>query len=288
MTSAGHVREALEDVLGPGAVATHRHNHTGTEKLSFAVLAGGRRLWAKVAANDKEDAGLRTWASVADHLSERHGAPPVLEVLEVDGRTGLLFPFLGDAVSDRITLGDRYDEVQVVLDGLHADRDLVDRLGVPTTSAAVFRDLWVSRFEADLDIIATHVTPDVHEFLMSEVQVLSGLVDSLESEVHGAMHGDPWHENVLLGPERVWLLDWEKLSVGDPVIDNAILLMDTRGAGADWPAGERWDVARRALMLNVAVDGAADWVENADPAIRTTKKRAYLEGLADYRAYVRA
>jgi aminoglycoside/choline kinase family phosphotransferase len=289
MTTTGRVREALENVLGPGAIATHRHNHTGTDKLSFAVLAGGRRLWAKVAADDEEDAGLRTWASVAGYLSDRHGAPPVLEVLEVAGRTGLLFPFLGDAVANRTTLRDRYAEVQAVLDGLHADRDLVERLGGPRTSTAVFRDVWVSRFEADLDIIAGHVAPEVREYLTSEVHVLSGLVDSLDQEVHAAMHGDPWHENVLLGPDRVWLLDWEELSVGDPVIDDAILLMDARGANsADWPAGARYDVARRALMLDAAVDGAADWVENSDPVIRATKRKAYLEGLAGYRAYAGA
>ncbi len=95
MTTTARVGEALEEVIGPGAVATHRHNHTGTEKLSFEVVAGGKRLWAKVAADDEEDVALRTWASVASHLADRHGAPPVLDVLQVAGRTGLLFPVSG-------------------------------------------------------------------------------------------------------------------------------------------------------------------------------------------------
>jgi len=287
MTTAAHVREALEEVIGPGAVAIHRHNHTGTDKLSFEVLAGGEHLWAKVAADDEEDAGLRTWASVARQLADRHGAPPVLEVLDVGGRTGLLFPFLDSEVANQAALRGRYSEVQALLDGLHADRDLADRLGGPTTSAAAFRDVWVSRFEADLQIIARDVAPDVHEYLTAEVEVLAGLVDTLDERVHVAMHGDPWHENVLLGPEQVWLLDWEELSVGDPVIDDAILLMDARGARAeDWPVGARYDIARRALMLDAAVDGAADWVQNSDPAIRARKEKAYLDGLDAYRAYV--
>ena len=41
------VRQALEVVLGSGAVVTARHNHTGTDKLSlrFTSMAndGGRR-----------------------------------------------------------------------------------------------------------------------------------------------------------------------------------------------------------------------------------------------------
>jgi len=41
-------------------------------------------------------------------------------------------------------------------------------------------------------------------------------------------------------------------------------------------------------MLDAAVDGAADWVENSDPVIRATKRKAYLEGLAGYRAYAGA
>ena len=271
--------------MGPGAVATHRHNHTGTDKLSFEVVAGGERLWAKVAANDEEDAALETWASVAKELTDRHGAPPVLEVLQVAGRTALLFPFLDGEVANHATVRDRYGEVQAVLDGLHADHDLAERLGGPTTSAAAFREVWVSRFEADLHIIAGYVAPDVHEYLTAEVEVLTGQVDSLDEQVHVAMHGDPWHENVLFGPERVWLLDWEELSVGDPVVDDAILRMDAFGATA-WPPGERFEVARRALLLDAAVDSAADWVQNSDPAIRASKEKAYLDGLETYRAYV--
>jgi phosphotransferase family enzyme len=286
-TAAVHVREALEEAIGYGAVATHRHNHTGTGKLSFEVLARGEHLWAKVAADDKEDAGLRTWALVATQLADCHGAPPVLEVLDVAGRTGLLFPFLDAEVANHVTLLERYAEVQAVLDGLHDDHDLAKLLGEPTTSAAVFRDVWVSRFEADLRIIAGHVAPDVYEYLTAEVEGLTRLVDSLDEEVHVAMHGDPWHENVLLEPERVWLLDWETLSVGDPVIDDAILLMDACGArGTGWPTGARYDVARRALLLDAAVDGIADWVENSDPAIRARKEKAYRDGLDSYQAHL--
>jgi aminoglycoside phosphotransferase (APT) family kinase protein len=268
-------------------MARHRHNHTGTSKLSFEVVAGGERLWAKVAANDEEDAGLRTWALVARHLTDRHAAPPVLEVVQIAGRTTLLFPFLDGEVGRHATVRDRYFEVQAVLDGLHADRDLAERLGAPTTSAAALREVWVSRFEADLDIISGYVPPDVHQYLAAEVDVLEGLVDSLDQEVHVAVHGDPWHENVLFTPERVWLLDWEELSVGDPVVDDAILLMDARGAQArGWPRGERFEAARRALLLDAAIDNAADWVQNSHPAIRAWKEQAYLRGLETYRSCV--
>ena len=279
------VRQALEVVLGSGAVVTHRHNHTGTDKLSFEIHVHGERWWARVAADDDEEASLQTWASVATLLTERHGAPPVLEVLDVAGRTGLLFPFIEDPVATRSTMRDRYADVKAVLDGLHADRDLAERLGDPTTSGAVFRDVWVSRFEADLRVIAGHVAPEVYEYLEAEVELLGNLADSLDRRVHNPIHGDPWHENVLVRSEGVWLLDWEDLSVGDPVVDHAILLMEARGARpGGWPTGRRYEVARRALMLDAAVDSAADWVQNSDPMIREEKEKEYLDGLAAYRA----
>jgi fructosamine-3-kinase len=282
MTSA--VREAIELVLGSGAIATHRHNHTGTSKLSFEVRAGGEHLWVKVAANDEEEKRLKVWASVAALLAERHAAPPVLDVLGIAGRTGLVFPFLDASVATQSTLRERYLDVKSILDGLHRDHELAELLGAPTTSSASFRDVWVSRFLADLDIIAGHVAPATHDYLAAEVEAFASVVDSLDSHVTSAMHGDPWHENVLMGSERVWLIDWEDISVGDPVIDQAILLMDTQGPHpAAWPSDERYQVARRALMLDAAVDSAADWVENSDPGIREVKEKRYLDGLAAYR-----
>ena len=283
MTTA-RVREALEVALGPGAVATHRHNHTGTGKL-FDVLAGRAHLWAKVAADDEEDAALRTWASVAALLAERHSAPRCSR--------SSTSPATRDCCSRSST--PRWRPGPPCRRGTPRCRPcwtvstpiVTSRSGsaVRQPAGRSSREVWVSRFETDLRIIAGHVAPDVHAYLATEVEVLSGLVDSLEDRVHVAIHGDPWHENVLLASDRVWLLDWEDLSVGDPVIDDAILRMDVLGSD-DWPAGARFDIARRALLLDAALDGAADWVENSDPAIRAGKERAYLEGLAAYRAHV--
>ncbi|HEX3931531.1 MAG TPA: aminoglycoside phosphotransferase family protein [Nocardioides sp.] len=281
------VREAIEALLGPGAVATHCPNHTGAGKLSYEVRARGERWWVKVAASDEEGRRLTRWASVATILAERHGAPPVLEVLDVLDRTALLFPFLDHPVATRSTLLDRYAEVGAVLDGLHADHDLAGRLGGPVTGRESFRDVWVSRFEADLRIIAGHVAPDVYDYLAAEVETLAALVDGLDLPVHHAIHGDPWHENVLLGWDRVWLIDWESIAVGDPVIDRAILLMDVHGAQrAAWPTEPRHQVARRALLLDAAVDGAADWVQSSEPAMRRAKEVGFHDGLAAYRADV--
>ncbi len=222
--SVRRVQHALVAALGPDAHVEHRANHTGVGKLSFAVRVGDRALWAKVAADADEDESLATWARVAGILAERHAAPPVLDVLSVDGRTALLFPYLDAPQATRGLLHERYDEARALLAGLHSDTELAALLGEPTTTADCFRRIWLQRFEADLDVIEGYVGRDVHAYLFEEVDALGVVVDALDDPAPAPVHGDPWHENFLVGPDRVWLLDWEDLSVGDPVVDDAILL----------------------------------------------------------------
>ena len=275
---------ALEDALGPGAVARHHRNHTGSVKLSYAVQVGDRALWVKVAADRDEAESLATWAEVADLLADRHSAPPVLDVLSVDGHTALMFPFVDAPPATRTTLHERYAEAAELLAVLHADRELAERLGEPTTTGQCFRAVWLERFEADLDVIEGYVAKDSHAFLVDEVDALGALVDTLDGDVHAAVHGDPWHENVLVAPDRLWLLDWEDLAVGDPVVDDAILRHDALGSDLHhWPDTAADRVARRALMLDAVIDVAADWVENTDPVVRRGKEAAYLAGLECYR-----
>ena len=205
-------------------------------------------------------------------------------MLAVDGRTALLFHYLDAPVATRATLRERYDEAAAVLAGLHEDRGLAALLGSPTTTGDCFREVWLTRFEADLDIIEGFVAKDLHAYLTDEVDALGILVDELDEPVHAAVHGDPWHQNWLIAPDRLWLLDWEDLSVGDPAVDDAVLRYD--GVGTDphhWPDEPVHTVARRLLMLEAVVDVAADWVENTDPLVRRRKEAAYLAGLEAYR-----
>ena len=222
---------------------------------------------------------------MAQLLAERHAAPPLLDTLAVDGRTALVFPFIDVPVATRGTLHERFDEARSVLTGLHGDAALADLLGPPTTTADCMREVWLERFVADLDIIEGYVAKDLHAYLADEVEALGILVDELDEPVHAAVHGDPWHENFLVAPDRLWLLDWEDLSVGDPVVDDAILLHDALGTDPHhWPDTPAYAAARRALMLDAVVDVAADWVENTNPVVRAAKEAAYLAGLEAYRA----
>jgi fructosamine-3-kinase len=287
--SVRRVQDALVAALGQDAQVEHHANHTGVGKLSFAVRVGAERFWAKVAADTDDEAALATWVRVAPLLADRHAAPPVLDVLTVDGRTALLFPYVDAPPATRATLHARYDEARLVLAGLHADTELAALLGGPTTTGDSFREVWLERFVGDLDVIEGYVAKDLHAYLADEVDALGVLVDGLDTVVHAAVHGDPWHENILLATDRLWLLDWEGLSVGDPVVDDAILRHDAVGSDLHhWPDDATYAVARRALMLDAVVDVAADWVEagllkGGDPLVRRQKEAAYLAGLEGYR-----
>jgi aminoglycoside phosphotransferase (APT) family kinase protein len=287
--SVRRVGDALVAALGPDAHVEHRANHTGAGKLSFEVTVGRLRLWAKVSADADEAESLVTWSRAADVLAERHAAPPVLDVLAIDGRTALLFPYIDAPVATRAMLHERYDEARAVLAGLHSDEALADLLGPPTTTADCFREVWLERFVADLDVIEGYVAKDLHAHLSDEVDELGALVDTLDAPARSAVHGDPWHENFLLAPGRLWLLDWEDLAIGDPALDDAILRHDAVGTDPHhWPEDPVHAVARRALMLDSVIDVAADWVEarvltGGDPLVRQRKEAAYLAGLEAYR-----
>ena len=278
--SVRRVQDALVAALGPDAHVEHHANHTGVGKLSFAVRVGDRALWAKVAADADEDESLATWARVAALLAERHAAPPVLDVLSVDGRTALLFPYLDAPPATRGT-APRAVRRGPRAAGRAALRHRARRAArsgrrPPRTASAA---IWLQRFEADLDVIEGYVGRDVHAYLAEEVEALGLLIDDSRRPAPAAVHGDPWHENFLVAPDRLWLLDWEDLSVGDPVVDDAILLHDALGTDPHhWPDTAAYAVARRALMLDAVVDVAADWVENTNPLVRRRRRRRTSRG----------
>jgi aminoglycoside phosphotransferase (APT) family kinase protein len=285
MSSAHRIGAAVRDLLEARSVE-HRPNHTGATKLSYVVDRGGERLWVRVAADEEEHAALLRWAEHAARLSERYAAPPLLDRFVVEGRVALVFPFLPVPVATRAGLAARAGELLAVLGGLHDDAELAAALGPPVTAGQAFTDVWVARFVADLAVTEGYLDRDVHLWLTDEVEALAGLIagPAFDRPVHAAVHGDPWHENLLLGEDRFWLLDWEDLAVGDPVVDEAIVHMDAHGPDAGWPDTERHGVARRALFLDAVIDVAADWVEATDPVVRATKERGWRAGLEGYRA----
>lgn len=270
MTSRDRIAAEIGALLGARSVE-HRPNPTGAGKLAFVAHLPDTRLWVRVAADAAEDAALVRWAEL-DRRLRAYAAPPLWRRLAVAGRTALVFPVLTE-VERRVDA----DEVLAVLARLHADRGLAAALGPPVTARASFTSVWLDRFRADLEVVGGYVAPDVLVWMTEEVEAFAALLaaPAFDEPVHAAIHGDPGRDNVLVGTDRWWLLDWEDLAVGDPVVDESIV---APGRG-DSP---RHRVGHRAVMLDAAVDGAADWVEHHDPGLRAAAEASYLRAIEEY------
>jgi thiamine kinase-like enzyme len=136
---------------------------------------------------------------------------------------------------------------------------------------------------------------------------------NLEAEVAGLdafsrpaaqpTHGDLWANNLLLSPAGVWyVIDWDGLGLGDPVMDWAMLFGPTRSRvsqadaarlgrslGLDADQQARLRVYARASLLDWIIDPLADWVQAGSephfgPEVRDSNERVHTEALRTYRA----
>lgn len=286
--------ERIQAILGDryAAQVTRRLNHTGADQLSYVVATDPDPLWVKVAAEPEDNPSLDRWADVADRLVERCLAVPVLERFEVDGRTALAFPFLDGVAGTPWSLRPHLDELTSALDRLHADQEIAVRLGEATTARASFAGLWIRRLTEDLALVDGQVENATWDEMAAELATLERLIDdpAFDATTSAPTHRDPWHENVLVGPDRIWLLDWEDLAVGDPVVDHAILRVDLLGPDAPAPKGvdvDRYAVAVRAVLLDAVIDTAADIVEQPGTDVARRKDRAWRAALDSYRSRYR-
>lgn len=113
-------------------------------------------------------------------------------------------------------------------------------------------------------------------------------------------HGDLWLENLLVTPDRsVFVLDWDDLSLGDPMLDVAMVTGPTRAfiepvSAHDWlldnprqASVERLAVYSKAALLDWTLDALADYVAASDvPAhaemVRVEKERIHRAAHAEY------
>jgi aminoglycoside phosphotransferase (APT) family kinase protein len=188
--------------------------------------------------------------------------------------------------------------VAAAISRLHGDAELAQRLSI---SAVTCRDSWSDtfqdRFDADLAGLRRTRPPvasdDVMDTLVSLVEGFRRDVAShaaFDEAASACVHGDLWRNNILIGPgSRVTILDWDDLAVGDPALDWAMLLgFDPARENPDAvlpppvsalsPASRlRFDVYRRATVLDNAIDSLSDWVDAVDAPHVMDSARAYAE-----------
>lgn len=267
--------------LDAGAVEMHRvFNWGGFVAESFRVTDGARSVHLKLAV---DQADMRRWLAVHDHLERHHRAPRVLGWVDVPGTPlgGLAFDHIPGATWDPAAQPALLGDLGDLLGRLHADRALAGRLG---GGARTFRACWERRYRAQFEEDLATIRPDrpaaVTDDRLARMAAEAGRVLALtegdpafDGATASPCHWDLWQGNVMVEPEgRWWVLDWDDLAIGDPAEDYATLAWpvlaktggDWRGlfpAPADGPLAARVDLHLRAITLDYAIDVLADWAE---------------------------
>lgn len=308
-------RHAAQYDLDPQALeARYILNWGGFVNASFFLSDGRKTYHLKLADDDEMQARLARWKFLSSTLAEKYRAPRVLDWIKIP-RTpfaGLLCESLPGQPASLATQPRVLDGVLNLLARLHADRDLAAALasinGEPSTCADYFLSVYIDRFDEDLLVIAGDLPPFVPlsllDWMMGETRELEGLARDLPAfqETAGSpTHGDLSQSNILVTPDESFsIIDWDDLALGDPALEYSLLL------GPLWRGGhlslaeierllppesafrQRFDLCRRALILDQVIDPLADWVESAfAPAhqsdLRPEKERVHREALAFYK-----
>lgn len=243
---------------------------------------------------DDTRAGLRQWHALADRLTSDYHAPRLVGRIQLEGGPeGLLFEWIDGDTPDRLS-DPLSTEMFAMLDRLHTDEWLARRLPAGRTCADAYARSMHERFVDDLAHVTRHRPPFVDEARLgwlraqaAELQMIVATSPAFRGPANAPVHGDLWLQNVLVSGSGQWyLLDWDNLRLGDPVADLATLLGPTRTVIDLTPAPlavptymddaalARFEVYRRAVVLDWIIDPLADWIEAAGVPAHTDAVRA--------------
>lgn len=224
-----------------------------TTDLRPALLAGGRsNISYRLSAPDGEWVLRRP--PMGHTLPSAHDMGRELRVQQGLARVGFPVPrplaecadpgvigapfYLMEFVDGRVVASAEDAQALGAADADAACASLVDtlvRLHVVDPGAAGLADL--ARTGGYLDRQAARWSKQWELTRTQDVPALDGLRDAVTAVIHGLppgaettslVHGDYRFDNVILAPERpqvVAVLDWEMSTLGDPVVDLAVLLV---------------------------------------------------------------
>ena len=295
-------------------------NWGGFVNHSFRIGDGSTLFHLKLASDAEALRGLRQWRSLGSALEPYH-APPIVEWVSLPEVRceGPLTAWIDGLSPERVTRN-LAGQVLPVIARMHADREIATRIArarpeltVAPTCADAFLATFGDRFTEDLKSVELERPPFVRKatvaFMRDEIARFEDTVrrsSAFQTPVASPVHGDLWTNNLLVTAESdsdvgLWyLLDWDDLHVGDPVMDFAMFFGPTACdlAGPDCvdavepflKAGaerERFALYRRASLFDWLIDSLADYLD-ADAApeyateVRAEKRRIHIEALELY------
>lgn len=280
-------------------------NEGGFVNHSFRISDGRTRLHLKLATSEDAIAALRRW-SVLRELLERHRAPRIIDWIELDGAAGLLFPALSGSAPPGSA--EVLREVAGALEHLWADGELAGALQADSVNAAdTYLQVYHDRFHEDLAFIGENRPPFITDgrlrFMEQQSAALEDIVRSsaaFAETLKTPVHRDAWLENVLWVDRAEWhLLDWDDVSIGDPMIDLAMLtgptitdlrplkLIDQLEVELTEAERERLQLLGRAALLDWVIDPVADWIAASvapehELQVKAQKQRTHEAALSLY------
>lgn len=282
-------------------------NWGGFTNRSYRVTDGRRRLHLKLV--DRGD-GVRRWRKLHRHLEAHYHAPPMVGWISLPaGAEGPLFEHVPGAMPE-IRTPKLLTLIEPVLTSLHRDAELAAHLGQASEPCRATLDRrLLRRFRTAVQSVRRQTPPFVPpsrvewiEQEMERIKHQSFALAAFEEPAACPIHGDFWLDNLLVEEDgRLWVLDWDALSIGDPAMDWAMLLGATRGSlvparSDELPAAarapglvERLPVYARAVALDWILGSLAVWIEaDTVPAhadlVRTENERFFHAALEVYRA----
>jgi aminoglycoside phosphotransferase (APT) family kinase protein len=215
------LRAAVEDWLGETvATATNQEGGFSPGVAARLTTASGRRVFLKaVGAEPNPDSPHihRREIAIAAALPSSAPAPPLLWSYDRDGWVALLFE---DIAGTQPQQPWRADELARVLGALNDLAAALTPSPVPTTIAVRARDsglinaAWWSRFRR-------YPQPEPDPWSARYLDALIALEALAPAAVDGEtlQHLDVRADNLLLTPDRVYVVDWPHAQTGAPWLD---------------------------------------------------------------------
>lgn len=205
--NAAAVETVLHQEIGGAWTATRAaHGWTGR---SFVATDGVRRVFVK----------LDVWVEALQRLADMEVTPPLIGIGRHDGRTFAIQQFADGGQPARSWFDNHLGVVGELIATYHADEQLNAMLAPapPPAYSGVIRHTL-----RDLERRAENAAdgPIVRSKLHRAVASLRDLADRLEPAELVPTHGDPNRHNFVLSAEgRPYLVDWDELSLADPLRD---------------------------------------------------------------------
>ncbi|MCY9787133.1 aminoglycoside phosphotransferase family protein [Nocardiopsis sp. EMB25] len=286
-----HLRQTFTTDMGGSVTDEHRQSGGFSPGMaSRLTLSNGRRVFVKAIHPDRDPRAVELYRReirIAAALPAGLPAPELLWTYDQDDWVALAFADI-DGRHPAEPWGT--DDLDRVVDALAV---LADQLTPsPVATVSLIEDL-AENFSSWRRLAATPRAPELDQlpaWAHQNLDLLAHLEAGWEKGASGAtlVHSDLRADNLLLTPERVWVIDWPYAATGAAYMDLLLLLPSVAAGGVDpepvWrrygPANEADADSVNAVLAAIAGDHLTQSQRPAPPNIPTLRAHQRAKGEA--------